>query len=236
MRNVERILCLFVLLGACGTMMLASDDDIGPIFNSPSQTVFCMVYCDGGGASDGSCEFTLQIQGPEGNVLKSKEFSNVPTNGIRKITYAGIKNPISCETVATNASGQVSEPSWTVVDNRGNVVAMGTNDDDESSEDVGPVWNARNQTPVCLVHCNSDPCDFRIEITASNGQVIMEKTFWNVPAEGNRMLAYGGGQKMIACEAHEIGTGECVGYPSEPAWSILDVKGNVVAYMTNDAD
>ncbi len=142
MRNVERILCLFVLLGACGTMTLASDDDIGPIFKSPSQTVFCMVYCDGGESNDGICEFTLQIHGPEGNVLKSQEFSNVPTNGIRK----------------------------------------------------------------------------------------------TVPAEGNRMLAYGGGQKMIACEAHELGGSQGNGYPSEPAWAILDVKGDVVAYMTNDAD
>ncbi|MCP3996128.1 MAG: hypothetical protein GY722_13870 [bacterium] len=228
MRHLACYLCLVVAFALCAATPSLADDDIGPIYKSREQTLVCMVLC-----SDGPCELEMTISGPEGNVLKSKVFANVTSHGIRKLVYSGAKNAVSCRTVTR--AGVVGEPSWTILDRRSEVVAMGTNDTDQDPRTVGPVWNARNQTPVCLVKCSFLGCGILVEIRDSEGQLLKEKTFRNVPEDGIRMLAYDGLHKMISCEAdwHSGASGRR--FITDPAWVILDVKSNVVAYMTNDS-
>ncbi len=113
---------------------------------------------------------------------------------------------------------------------------MGTNDEAEDVKDVGPVWNARNQTPMCMVHCDEGICDFKIEIRGSSGQLLKKKRFIGVPSDGNRGLAYGGSHETINCEVKDVQGAPCIGFPREPAWVILDNRGQVEAYMTNDSD
>ncbi len=229
MCHLARVLCVLAVLGVCSTVAMANDD-IGPIFRSLDQTAFCMIYCD---SDEQPCDFTVKIYSSEGVVLKSKSFANVPGNGIRKVTYAGVEKTVNCQT--SNEEGDTQEPSWTVIDNRGNVVAMGTNGKFDGQGDVGPVWNARNQTPVCMVRCEEGPCDFRIEINGSQGQMLSERIFRDVPTRGHRQLAYAGSEKMISCEGKLVEQVKQSSGRAEPAWAILDVKGNIVAYMTNDS-
>ncbi len=229
MRRVALVFCCIGTMTLFGSSLFAGNDDIGPIVRSAHQTLVCMIHCDG----DAPCGFTMKIRDAEANTLKAKTFNNVPDNGIRKLVYAGSEKLVSCE--VSDQSGAVGEPSWTVLDIKGKVEAMGTNEWYGHRSDAGPVWNASGQTPVCVARCHAGPCDFRFELRNKSGGLVMSQMFSHVPNRGSRKIAYGGGANPVSCEVKRIENKQGDGVPRDPGWAILDNKGNTIAYMSNDS-
>ncbi len=110
--------------------------EIGPIKPSNSQTELCMVKCsfpqDDRGIEP-TCNFAIEWLDEEGEILTSKNFFDVPDQGSRKFAYQGNEKLVSCR--AENFSsrdpfmmGGVQEPSIAILDIRGEVTAVMTND------------------------------------------------------------------------------------------------------------
>ncbi len=138
MRRLVLILCCVAIAGI-GTIALASGsgaDSIGPLYNSRNQTQICLVQCKTFCSCQGSvkcvpdntCRFTIKIKGPNGELLTSKTFNNVPDDGARMHGYQGLKNPITCQVQVHRWGDLAVEPVWCVLDNRGEVISCMTND------------------------------------------------------------------------------------------------------------
>ena len=118
-------------------------------------------------------------------------------------------------------------------------MAMGANNDSSSSSDndssfgnydaLGPIWNSREATPECMTKCEEDAsyCDFTIEIRDEEGEIVKSKTFMGVPPRGSRSLAYDGNAKRIFCSVDDHS-----GDTEEDSAALIDIQGQVVAYMT----
>ncbi len=52
-------------------------------------------------------------------------------------------------------------------------------------DDFGPMHKAPDQTVVCMVYCDSGPCDFDMTIEGPNGEELKDKSFNNVPTTGS---------------------------------------------------
>ncbi len=132
MRRILLVLCCAAIFaGSTAVFASGGGTSIGPLFNSRNQQQICMVQCKTWchfGCDINTCEFKIKIKGPNGQVLKEKMFRNVPDDGLRKLAYQGIENPISCE-ITTNDWGDLAvEPVWCVLDNRAEVVSCMTNE------------------------------------------------------------------------------------------------------------
>ncbi len=178
---------------------LADHDESGAVINDSEQSVSCHSICTNGG---GCGSITQRIYGPSGQQVASKTHNNVPAYSIRSLTYGGGQSPISC---VDDENDGVSVNILDIPDRR--VVAVQGNHND--SGEVA-VINKSKQYPICTGYCDRDApdkCGFRLRFYDSQGNVVGDKTFNNVPADGNRMLVYGGGKSPVWCRKTIVGSG-----------------------------
>ncbi len=222
-----------------GSQTSANDRGLGAIRKSPSQNVACTFTCE----QSGGCSFEIEIRDKQGVVVSSKLFDDVPDQGSRTLVYGGSSSLVSCDISddGDDSSGNVRNPSWTVLDNRGVVAAMGANNDSSSSSDednndgvLGPVWNSNGSTPQCMTKCEElpgsasyDACEFTIEMRNEDGEIVKKKKFSNVPPRGSRQLSYRGSVQRLFCTVEDH-----VGETEEDSAALIDKRGNVMAYMT----
>ncbi len=154
MRQVTYALVCALLLAAPAVVF--AGNEIGPIKTSNNQTEICMVRCEGNLLyRDGAnCDFEIKWVKKNGVVLLSSEFYNVPVDGSRELPYAGTQKLVSCRidpimedetTCDTSHSGRPGEPSIAILDVKGYIAALMTNDRSES-------------TPAPPISCDS-ACD-----------------------------------------------------------------------------
>jgi hypothetical protein len=133
MRAKLSVLGCAVLLAAVGTAYATEDDnDIGPAYKQPGQTVVCSVHCD-----SGPCNFKIRFYDQDGDNVKQQEFWNVPENGSRFLAYNGWETLVHCGVRRLEPAGgglreidgnETDEPALAHLDPAGKVVATMTNE------------------------------------------------------------------------------------------------------------
>ncbi len=116
--------------------------------------------------------------------------------------------------------------------------------------EIGPIQTTSSQLEMCMAKCNVNEeswragqqpvCDFEIKWLNRNGNVLQSASFYDVPDQGSRELAYTLGAKLVSCRVDPIvdlpGKKAPLGYGfgEELSIAVLDNKGKTVAMMTND--
>ncbi len=166
-RSTFALICTVILFSP-GLAFAVSE--IGPIHTSNNQTEVCMAKCNFGNPLRGNdlyCNFEIKWLNKNGAVLQSQIFYNVPDQGSRELAYTGSKKLISCRVDPPGPGdrnvrfGGGEELSIAFLDNRGNTVAMMTND---RAEDM-PMARCNPCSEVCIdcatqpARLPVDPCD-----------------------------------------------------------------------------
>ena len=198
MDNSRRFQCaaaFAVLVPA--TAVYASHQETGGVTNSDKQIQICAAFNDFLPET-----FSLTFYGPDGAVLVTQNFVDVPSNGIASLTYMGNASVVSCESSPSNETA-LNILDWDFDDDEGpRVTAIQGN---HNSGDEDPVVNMNTQTPVCTGNCNEDgPCDFELIWWDAGGNNVASQTFQDVPLYGSRSLAYHGSASLLWCERDEI--------------------------------
>ncbi len=149
-RLASALICMTILVSPVFAV-----GEIGPIRTSNSQTELCMVKCsypqDNERGLNPTCDFVIEWLDEDGDVLLSKNFFNVPDQGSRKFAFAGTEKLVSCraESLVPERQpdmGAVQEPSLAMLDTRGEITALMTNDRAMS-------MNAYEYCPACTDIC-----------------------------------------------------------------------------------
>ena len=72
---------------------MALDSEIGPTPNLRAQQVICMARCR---SSEGCDELTINMLGPQGEVVKTETEEDVPDDGSVLVRYREFKSPLVC--------------------------------------------------------------------------------------------------------------------------------------------
>ena len=94
------IIMLVAFMSVLFGVKAMANHEAGPIYNSKLQIPACYVRCFAtadSGSTEGTCELKLDIKGPDGSVVASETFHDVPNDGSRELKFKGSENPISCD-------------------------------------------------------------------------------------------------------------------------------------------
>ncbi len=149
-RLASALICMTILVSPVFAV-----SEIGPIKTSNNQTELCMVKCsipqDYVRDLNPTCDFVIEWLDENGDVLRSKDFFNVPDQGSRKYAFAGTEKLVSCRAGSLVPDrnpdmGMVQEPSVAILDVRGETTALMTNDRAMST-------NVYEYCPACTDIC-----------------------------------------------------------------------------------